>query len=240
MNETIMERDELKDRLILSVVSLEENRDSLKDYPYLQKGNFAVLTQLLAGTQNKQGQYTAYLTVTKDMQRQWDISSEDLYQLAKDNSKRLFPGKMISMEEFIGENSIEVQIDGTAAPEVYVISNEKYFNGAATIFYEEHMLEQLSENFGGKNIVLFPAGINEIYAVATDEADLTECQEVYKSFLAETDSDCLGQNVLLYDAAEKNIKTINGDVFEINLLSDQNTDQNRSVVERTARNEHRR
>lgn len=231
-----MEQDELKERLILSVVNLDKNRDSLKDYPYLEKGNFAILTQLLAGKQNKQGQYTAYLTVTKDMQKQWDISIEDLFQLAKDNSKRLFPGKTISMEEFIGEHSIEVQIDGTAAPEVYVISNEKYFNGAATIFYEENMLEQLSENFGGKNLVLFPAGINEIYAVATEETDLVECQEVYNSFIVEIDSDCLGTNVLLYDADEKNIKTINNDTFEINLFPE----KSQAVEERIGRNEHRR
>lgn len=236
MIETNMEQDELKNRLIMSVVSLEKNRDSLNDYPYLVKGNFAVLTQLLAGPQNKQGQYTAYLTVTKDMQRQWDISVEELFQLAKENSKRLFPGKILSMEEFIGENSIEVQIDGTAAPEVYVLSNEKYFNGAATIFYEENMLEQLSEHLAGKNLVLFPAGNNEIYAVATEESDLAECQEVYDSFLAELDSDCLGPNVLLYDSSEKNIKTLNNETFEVSLLPE----MNRDMEERISRNERRR
>lgn len=214
-----IESKELKERLILAVVNHDDNRESLEGFPYIKRGDFAVLMQLLAGEQNQEGHYTAYLTVTNDMQKKWDIPEHELFEMAKNNSKRLFPVKILNLMEFAEARQDAVCPDGIAAPEGFVLTNEKYFNGAATLFYEPAILDEISKRMGKKDIMVFPAGVNEIYCLPADSPEaLTECQELFDNFVKEMERPgYLSKDVLKYDITDRSLKNVSGNEVDLNI-----------------------
>lgn len=214
-----LDREDVRDRLILSVINYDSNRDNIEDFPYMKRGDFAILMQLLAGEQNQEGQYTAYLTVTKDMQEKWSIPERELFEMARDNSRRLFPPKILDLMEFAEACPDAIRPDGTAAPKGFVLTNEKYFNGAATLFYEPHVLDDISERMGGKDVMVFPAGANEIYCLPADSPESLEaCREIFETFVKEMDrSGYLSRDVLRFVASEGSLRTISGNEVDLTL-----------------------
>ena len=52
-----MNMDELSNRLMISVMNLKKNQLSLENYPYIVKGDMAVVAQLCVGEKNADGLY---------------------------------------------------------------------------------------------------------------------------------------------------------------------------------------
>lgn len=86
-----MTSDEIASRLMLTVMNYEENKENITDFPYIRKGKFALVAQLCVGEKNDAGQYTACLTVTDSMIKQWGFQKNVLFEIAADNSRTLFP-----------------------------------------------------------------------------------------------------------------------------------------------------
>ncbi|RKI38243.1 hypothetical protein D7V86_15165 [bacterium D16-51] len=222
MNISKKEAEEFKERLVLSVINYRENVSRLQDFPFCQRGEFAVLAQFCVGEKNGTGQYTACLTVSKNMLEKLDLTEEALFGIACKNSREMFPGEIKRLEDINGV-TMELRADGIIAPEVFVFTNEQRFNGAATLFYQPDLLSDLCGQIGKENLALLPTGANEIYCIGLEDGekeDLQEYQKLFEEMLKELDKkDHIANNVLCFNGKSQSIQEINGESYDVGLMA---------------------
>lgn len=212
-------KEEIESRLILSVINYTENAKFLAPYPVVQKGDFALYTQVCIGEKNDYGMYTACLSVTEELRQTWGIHRMDLFEKAAENSKILFPGEISPLSEFANRTEGLIMPDGNAIPDVYVLSNSYHFNGAAALFYQSELLDDLGTVLNKSHFVLMPTGVNEVYCIASNEkADLMGYQVLFDEVLENVEGrSALSQNVMDYDVKNKIVEELTGDIYSLDV-----------------------
>lgn len=224
---------ELAERLILTTINYLENEDKLDDFPYIQKGNFALLAQLCLGEKNEYGDFTACITVTNSMLNKWGIEKNIMFEIAADNSKKLFPVSYERMNDYLekrmNDDIFELPHEFNIK-DIIVLTNEKHFNGAATIFYEPDILEVICKEIDNEKMILMPSSVNQIYCMPyKDDEQLQDLQMVYKEFVLESGiEEALTNGLLTYDCETKQLTEMNGlsyspDLNEARRYNTQNT-----------------
>ena len=104
------------------------------------------------------------------------FTEEQLFKLAAENTKRLLPPVIKSMNDVMRDifmkdgmpPEIADMMLGEMPPEqqMYVISNNKGINGAVSMLYEDG-LHDLAEKLGS-DLYIMPSSIHEVIAVSTD------------------------------------------------------------------------
>ncbi len=121
--------------------------------------------------------------VTWDMLKQWDMSPEEMFRQAGENSRKELPPvvepmsdviKGYIMEEFLetakvdmdkamenAEKEYQKLFNGHAEdmPEIYIISNELRIQGASVVFYTDVLEKFAAEK--NSDLVLLPSSIHE-------------------------------------------------------------------------------
>ena len=96
---------------------------------------------------------------------EWDCSLEELYKKAVENTMRIFPAQIRSMEEVIFEmmSRDEKVLDSSdESPKMYVVSNSRNLQGAGAILYPNLLRDffhGLKEKARG--LVILPSSIHE-------------------------------------------------------------------------------
>lgn len=123
----------------------------------------------------------------------WGVTREELFQRAKENTKRLLPGEMVPMTNVLRECGLHK--DSQEEELLYVLTNGIRSYGAAAVL-EEGMMEKAAIFFG-ENYYVIPSSIHEVLLLP--------------------ESKCPGKAAL-----EEMVKTINlTEVCEEEILSDQ-------------------
>lgn len=214
--------EELVDRLILSVINYKDNEDKLDSYPVIRKGSFAVLAQLCVGEKNDAGQYTACLTVTNSMLEKWGLPKEQLFEIAADNSKKLFPVTNQPITEYLDHSYAGAAVlfpDGFDIGNISVLTNEQHFNGAATLFYDASVLDRIAKENETAKLMLVPSSVNQIYCIpVTNGEELRDARAVCDEFLQMlTEEERLAENALVYDNNSKTVTEANGQMYSLDL-----------------------
>jgi len=214
--------EELVDRLILSVINYKDNADKLDSYPVIRKGSFAVLAQLCVGEKNDAGQYTACLTVTNSMLEKWGLPKEQLFEIAADNSKKLFPVTNQPITEYLDHSYAGAAVlfpDGFDIGNISVLTNEQHFNGAATLFYDASVLDRIAKENETAKLMLVPSSVNQIYCIpVTNGEELRDARAVCDEFLQMlSEEERLAENALVYDNNSKTVTETNGQTYSLDL-----------------------
>lgn len=214
--------EELASRLMITVINYEENKDKLDDFPYIQKGSFAVLMQLCVGEKNDKGHYTVCLNITNSMLNKWGLEKNTLFEIAADNSKKLFPAMYQTVENYLDVEvykslpKISGEID---ISNIIVLTNHMHFNGAATMFYDPDVLNDIAASLHSEKITMLPSSVNQIYCIPqrTNE-EIQECQEIFKELVAASNrEEALAKSILTYNARNGMITEMNGVSYGLNL-----------------------
>ena len=185
-----LDLENISSRLILSVMNYEENRDRLDSYPYVVKGDMALVCQLCVGEKNKAGLYTTCLTVTNDLLSKWNMDESTLFSLAVSNGKELMKP---SIEQVSTEKDSEFGLSFN-----YVLTNSFHYNGASSMFYDCDLIERISDK-----VVLVPVSSNEVYIISpVPEKDydkfISNIDGIFQEFREKTNCG-LSSHVLIYD-----------------------------------------
>lgn len=144
------------------------------------------------------------------------MTEEELYELAKENTRRIMPPVVQSMSKAIIELSEKTneEIDMATREELekteglmYLITNEQGIRGAVSILYSD-VMEEVSEKLGG-DIYLIPSSVNEIVAVSKSNVpSVEELQEQvhFTNLLRVELNERLSNQVYEYDATTKLIR----------------------------------
>lgn len=144
------------------------------------------------------------------------MTEEELFELAKENTRRIMPPVVQSMSSAIielSEENDEVMDMKTreeleqAEELMYLITNEQVTRGAVSMLYSD-VMEEVTEKLGG-DIYLIPVSVNEIVAVSKKNVpSLMELQEQvhFTNLLRVELGERLSHQVYEYDSATKLIR----------------------------------
>ncbi len=171
------------DSIVADLISTEMNRELLEEVPHTEFLDLSIIYRAIHSI-NEAGINSA--VITSRMLEGTDLTADDLYRLAMQNTSRLFPAK-----RYHGNG------DG-----VYVMTNEHCCGGAVTMLYEEEMKE-LAERIGGDFFIL-PSSRHEFFAIDVRQSDPTN---LVKMLAAGNNNitepvDRLSRSIYRYDAEE--------------------------------------
>lgn len=204
--------DELKDNVIFVLVNTEQNRELLANVPSKPFQDLSVIFRWVM-SQNANGMLGSI--VTTSMMEAAGLTAESLMEHAVENTKRICPPKVISMQKAMMEVNPEnfepelvellEQMEEDPKETTWIITNEAGINGASAMLYEEN-LHKLAEKMG-TDMYLLPSSIHEWLAVSVDK----EKPEVLADMVQEINmenvrlEERLSNNVYYYD---KNLRKV--------------------------------
>lgn len=217
--ERISDYDAVKDRICFKLINAEKNKELLKDVPYVPFMDLAIVFYVLVD-QSADGNATAL--VRNAMMAVWgNPSVDEVYELAKMNTQRLFRGRVASMMEvmsgIIAENdNVDPEVvDAFFSMDVYednfmpmfIATNQSKINGASVILYDG-LLAEFARRIGGDFYIL-PSSIHEtILLPATDDMDIDYLIDMVRTVNATevAPNEILSDSVYKYIADEDRVE----------------------------------
>lgn len=188
-----LDYEQVKHKLVYRLIHREKNRELLKEVPYREFGDLAIVCHcLILSDVIGNGTILIYKSHLED----WNINEETLFQDAGKNSPRLQPYRIQKMREIVREalsrvirgqieeigeeyacdrealleRSLDEMLDQmeNANVSMYVLSNEIKYFGAACLCYEG-MLELLG-NWIGSDYYILPSSVHEVILLSKAES----------------------------------------------------------------------
>ena len=99
----------------------------------------------------------ASVTITKSMLDIWDVDSNTLFTDALENTKKIFPAKIMSLLDVMREIDPEIGIVQEDSIPLMVVTNETKLQGASAILY--------ADNLPGE-FIMFPSSVHEVLYIS--------------------------------------------------------------------------
>ena len=158
--------DHAKDNIVFQLVNTEQNQSLLADVPNRQFQDLSIIYRWVVKVDEVGIQSTV---VHNSLQKQLGLSEEEMFKLAVDNTRRIFPPTFRSMNDIMREMftrdgmpaEMADMMIGEMPPEqtMWVISNERGINGAISMLYEDQ-LHTIAENLE-TDLYIMPSSVHE-------------------------------------------------------------------------------
>ena len=170
--ERMLSFEGVKDRIIFRLINTEKNKELLLDVPHREFLDLSLVFAVLVEADNDG---TAVMLIKDLHMRQWKVTKEQLWNVAKENTKRLLPAECFGMNFAVyellsrstpGEHDRENLLRRTWHPEkdkMYVLSNKLKNYGAACIAYP-YILDMLAGVLK-ENFYVLPSSVHEVIIV---------------------------------------------------------------------------
>ena len=193
----------IKDNIVLVLINAEANKELLKTIPHIKFLDLAFVFRWII-TKNEYG-FSGSI-INDSLAKNIDLTTDKLFELAKKNTRRLLPPKVITLKNALkAMNAPDDLLDSTPEYPVFVLSNIYCVEGAAYIAFDDILSEirnKLNENF-----YILPSSINE--ALIIPESFVTP------DFVKEMVRDVNNTIVTKTDKLSNNIYFYNGEIIII-------------------------
>lgn len=225
--------DFVKDRVVVVAVNAEKNKAMLENTPHTMREDLALIYKVMVDTKDD---CYGTITVKDEHMKLWGIDQPTLHEYAIANSREVLPGKVQDLTslvaEMMGEGFVEEgfteETMGSMENTMFVITNEKKTNGAAVIFYDEHILADLSEKLGC-DLYILPSSIHECIAIPAHDAD----PQVLSQMVVDVNSteveemEILSDHVYHYDAKSRTLSIADTTAKQLEISENQEQTENR-------------
>ena len=172
-----------KDNIVFQVINTLQNEDMLRDMPHREFQDLSIIYRWVVKVDENGIQSSA---IRNNLAEQWGMNEEHLFKCAVENTRRIFPPTVKSMNDVIREMFISDGMPAEVAdmmigemPEdkmMWVISNDRGINGAGSMLYEDnlHKLAMKLET----DLYILPSSVHECIAVSTNVGDPYELAEM--------------------------------------------------------------
>lgn len=168
-----------KDNIIFQLVNTMQNEDMLKNLPHREFQDLSIIYRWVVGVDQKGLSSTV---INNNLAKSLGMGEEELFKAAAENTRRILPPVVQSMNEVIMEmfmadgmpKELAEQMIGEQVPEMtmWVISNERKIDGAASMLYEDK-LHNLAEKVG-TDLYILPSSVHEVIAVSVEMGEPEE------------------------------------------------------------------
>ena len=208
---------ELKDNVIFVLVNTEQNKELLANVPSKPFQDLSVIFRWVM-SQDERGMVGTI--VTTRLMEAAGLTVEGLMEHAIENTKRICPPKIISMQKAMLEVNPEnfepelvellEQMEEDSKETTWIITNEAGINGASAMLYEEN-LHKLAEKMG-TDMYLLPSSIHEWLVVSVDK----EKPEVLADMVQEINM----ERVRLEERLSNNVYHYDKDLRKVTMATD--------------------
>lgn len=198
-----------RNRICCKLINAERNAELLADAPHVIIEDLAVIFFILA-TRDEFG--TGTITIRNNILDMWDITVDQLYKLALENTQRLFRGKVTSMMNVMTEiladkldtecceEFFDLMADDVEIP-MFVATNTAKLNGAIVLLYD-NLMKKFAEKIGGSFYIL-PSSVHEtLFIPCSDDMDIEYLRDMVRTVNSTevSEEEYLSDNVYCYDA----------------------------------------
>ncbi len=191
----------IKDNIVLVLINAEANKELLKTIPHIKFLDLAFIFRWII-TRNEYG-FSGSI-VNDSLLKTVNLDPNELFELAKANTRRLLPPKVITLKNALkAMNAPDDLLDNTPEYPVFVLSNIYGVEGAAYIAFDDILSKiknKLNENF-----YVLPSSINEVLIIhesfVTPDFVREMVRDVNKTIVTQTDK--LSNNIYYYNGEIK-------------------------------------
>ena len=166
---SLTDYDQMKDKLVMEVVSAEANAEMLDKVPHQNIEDMAVVYRFVLDSSDD-GRAT--ILVTNQLLDTMGVTPEQLHADAMENAPELKPavikGMSEVMAEMMGMSPEELAMMGMptdpADEQMFVATVPAKVHGAGIIAYQDFM-DQASDRIGGGDFFILPSSIHEVLIV---------------------------------------------------------------------------
>jgi hypothetical protein len=156
----------VKPRIICTLVNRRLNKESLLEMPYIPFRDLAITFRIVFS--NEPGNIATAQICNEHMEL-WGVSIEDITKVALQNTQRLFPVMLKSMDEVLKD---VLGKDDMTKDVMYLLSNQLVYNGSITILYPR-CLKKIADMLG-ENFYILPSSIHEVILLRESFAEDAE------------------------------------------------------------------
>lgn len=153
----LMDFDEISDQICCRLVNSETNREMLEGSPHLSFLDLSVVYYVLM----IHGNNCYRVNISNELMETWGKSTSDLSRIAAENTRRLNPPVLESLNEFF-EAIAGIDEDERMEDEVHLISCRTRSNGAVYML-DKSLLSELADR-AEDDLIIIPSSIHEIIA----------------------------------------------------------------------------
>lgn len=165
----------VSNRICVKLVNAAKNQDLLADAPHVMVSDLAVIFYIVMSKDNGS---TATITVRNNLMKLWNVTTEQLYEMAMDNTQRMFRGTVKSMASIMTE-MLSNRMDEECANEfydmavgedevpMYIATNNIRIDGSVVILYDGLLREFASRV--GSDFYILPSSVHETILVPVSE-----------------------------------------------------------------------
>lgn len=175
--------DNPEEKIVFQLINTEQNKEMLASVPHREWKDLSIIYRLVTNV-DKEGIESA--VVRDGLAEKLGLSEEQLFKLAVENTRNIFPPTVRSMNDVIRDmfvaDGMPMEVADMMLGEVpadkmmYVISNDRGINGAISMLYEDQ-LHTLAEQLGS-DLYILPSSIHETIAVSVDMGDPEELAQM--------------------------------------------------------------
>ena len=229
----ILDMDNARDNIVFQVVNTMQNEDMLRDMPHREYQDLSIIYRWVVAVDERGIQSTV---VRDNLAKQLGMTEADLFKCAVENTRRIFPPMVKSMNDVMRDmmmsDGMPAEIADMMLEEMpadrtmWIISNDRGVNGAGSMLYEDvlHKLAMKLES----DLYLLPSSVHECIAVSVDMGDPYELAEMVNEINMSQVSleERLSNQVYHYDKDARRLtlatdtpnKRLDGMVAEANLI----------------------
>lgn len=206
--------------LFVKLVNYDTNREFLKNCVHERYMDLALTVRYLVRS-DENGIASGHVRY-QDLEN-WGMSRTEIVELAKNNTRRLFPPVYDRLDAALAKAMPDVELPEMDVDSVpYVLTNSIGINGAVNMIYPD-IVEEISRKNGNKDLYILPSSIHEALFLAAEPGMSVEdlemmVKEVNRYVVSK--QDYLSDSVYKYDVREKCIfpagleREKNNDEFE--------------------------
>ncbi len=159
--------ERIRPRIAAKLIHREKNMGSLSEnVPHIPFLDLAIVFYCLFPVDSDIGNATILLD--RSHLALWKITAEELYPIAMENSQRLMPPQLRSINQVLREMTGPAGYPSSPLPEdplfpMYVLSNEENLFGAVCIAYDG-LIRSCADRFGS-DLYILPSSVHEVILV---------------------------------------------------------------------------
>ena len=176
---SLIEDENIKEKIVFQIINTEQNREMLENMPHREFLNLSIIYRMVVDMDVEHGVSSAI--ITNVLAEKYKLDENELFKLAAENTKRLFPPIITPMSDIISRmfagNMDDTMIDDIPSDEMmYIISNKQGVNGAVSILFED-VLHNLAEKLDN-DLYILPSSIHECILISAKCGDPYELAQM--------------------------------------------------------------
>lgn len=181
--------EKMKGKIVYKLVNAEANKEFLYTVPHERVLNLAKVYYLLLAVGERDA---STITIRNEHIKRWGVTEKEVKEAAEENTERLLPVRMDSMNNIVEKNMKENPWENTEIP-MFILSNQYILNGAAVIMYH-NILKVVAEEMNA-DLYILPSSVHEVIIVPLKDIEA----DYFKEMVPEINRSIVAEEIILSD-----------------------------------------